>query len=246
MDRINLDKQIRNTIRQFMQVSATVGWAKSSGELKSLLDEGKKVIITIVHKFQFILNDISERSIRIRNFAILIDEAHSSQNGSLSAKMNMVLSGNVYDDEDDLEDKINTIIEGRKMVKNASYFAFTATPKNKTLEMFGRKVRQADGTSKPEPHYVYTMKQAIEEGFILDVLKYYTPVQSYYKLAKTVEDDPKFDKKRAQAILRYYVESNSYAIHEKAAIMVEHFHTDVIAKGQSRRKGQSDGGSQLH
>ena len=153
--------------------------------------------------------------------------------------MNMVLSGNVYDDEDDLEDKINTIIEGRKMVKNASYFAFTATPKNKTLEMFGKKVPQADGTFKPEPHYVYTMKQAIEEGFIMDVLKYYTPVQSYYKLTKTVEDDPRFDKKRSQAILRYYVESNSYAIHEKAAVMVEHFHNEVIAKGKVGGKARA-------
>ena len=237
-DRINLDKQIKNTIRQFMQVSSTVGWAKSSGELKTLLDEGKKVIITIVHKFQFILEDISG-VYKDRSFAILIDEAHSSQNGSLSAKMNMVLSGNVYDDEEDLEDKINTIIEGRKMVKNASYFAFTATPKNKTLEMFGRKERLADGSVRPEPHYVYTMKQAIEEGFIMDVLKYYTPVQSYYKLAKTVEDDPRFDKKRAQAILRYYVESNSYAIHEKAAIIVEHFHSEVIAKGKVGGKARA-------
>ncbi len=237
-DRINLDKQIKNTIRQFMQVSSTVGWAKSSGELKKLLEEGKKVIITIVHKFQFILEDISD-VYKDRNFAILIDEAHSSQNGSLSAKMNMVLSGNVYDDEDDLEDKINTIIEGRKMVKNASYFAFTATPKNKTLEMFGKKVPQPDGTVKSEPHYIYTMKQAIEEGFIMDVLKYYTPVQSYYKLTKTVEDDPRFDKKRSQAILRFYVESNSYAIHEKAAVMVEHFHNEVIAKGKVGGKARA-------
>lgn len=230
-DRINLDKQIKNTIKGFTQVSSTVGWAKSSGELKKLLNEGKKIIVTIVHKFQFILDDIADVH-KDKNFAILIDEAHSSQNGSLSAKMNMVLSGNVYDDEDDLEDKINTIIDGRKMVKNASYFAFTATPKNKTLEMFGKKERLPDGTTKPSPHYVYTMKQAIEEGFIMDVLRYFTPVQSYYKLAKTVEDDPKFDKKRAQRILRYYVESNKYAIHEKADIIVEHFHTEVISKGK--------------
>lgn len=230
-DRINLDKQIKNTIKGFTQVSSTVGWAKSSGELKKLLNEGKKIIVTIVHKFQFILDDIADVH-KDKNFAILIDEAHSSQNGSLSAKMNMVLSGNVYDDEDDLEDKINTIIDGRKMVKNASYFAFTATPKNKTLEMFGKKERLHDGTTKPAPHYVYTMKQAIEEGFIMDVLRYFTPVQSYYKLAKTIEDDPKFDKKRAQRILRYYVESNKYAIHEKADIVVEHFHTEVISKGK--------------
>ena len=237
-DRVNLDKQIKNTIRQFMQVSATVGWAQSSSELKKLLDEGKKVIITIVHKFQFILQDISD-VYKDKHFAILIDEAHSSQNGSLSAKMNMVLSGSVYDDEDDIEDKINKIIEGRRMVENASYFAFTATPKNKTLEMFGKKIPQADGTVKPEPHYVYTMKQAIEEGFIMDVLKYYTPVQSYYKLTKIVEDDPRFDKKRAPAILRYYVESNSYAIHEKAAVMVEHFHNEIIARGKISGKARA-------
>ena len=230
-DRINLDRQIKNTIKQFTQVSSTVGWAKSAGELKELLDNGVKIIITIVHKFQFILEDISD-VYKNNNFAILIDEAHSSQNGSLSAKMNIVLSGNVSEDDDDLEDKINDLIEGRKMVKNASYFAFTATPKNKTLEMFGKKDRNPDGTTEPRPHYVYTMKQAIEEEFIMDVLRYYTPVKSYYKLAKTVEDDPKFDKKRAQSILRYFVESNSYAISEKAAIMVEHFHSEVIAKGK--------------
>lgn len=205
-------------------------------EFPKLAEDGS--LITIVHKFQFILDDIGEVH-KDKNFAILIDEAHSSQNGSLSAKMNMVLSGSVYDDEDDLEDKINTIIEGRKMVKNASYFAFTATPKNKTLEMFGKKKRLPDGTTKPEPHYVYTMKQAIEEGFIMDVLRYFTPVQSYYKLAKTIEDDPQFDKKRAQRLLRYYVESNQYAIHEKANIMVEHFHTEVIAKGKVGGKARA-------
>ena len=237
-DRINLDKQIKNTIKGFMQVSSTVGWAKSSGELKKLLGEGKKIIITIVHKFQFILDDIADVH-KEKNFAILIDEAHSSQNGSLSAKMNMVLSGNIYDDEDELEDKINTIIEGRKMVKNASYFAFTATPKNKTLEMFGKKERLSDGTTKHSPHYVYTMKQAIEEGFIMDVLRYFTPIQSYYKLAKTIEDDPRFDKKRAQHILRYYVETNKYAIEQKADIIVEHFHSEVISKGKVGGKARA-------
>ena len=132
-----------------------------------------------------------------------------------------------------------TVAEGRMQEKNASYFAFTATPKNKTLEMFGKKERLPDGTTKPEPHYVYTMKQAIEEGFIMDVLRHFTPVQSYYKLAKTIEDDPKFDKKRAQRLLRYYVESNQYAIHEKANIMVEHFHTEVIAKGKVGGKARA-------
>jgi len=242
-DRINLDKQIKNTIRQFMQVSSTVGWAKDSSELKKLLDEGKKIIITIVHKFQFILDDITN-VYKNSNFAIIIDEAHSSQNGSLSAKMNIVLSGNVYNEDDTLEDKINSLIEGKKMASNASYFAFTATPKNKTLEMFGmpladengNPVYNEDGTRKARPHYIYTMKQAIEEKFILDVLKYYTPYQSYYHIIKTVEDNPLFDKKRAQSRLKYFVETNEYAIQEKANIIVEHFHTDVQMKigGQAR------------
>ncbi len=242
-DRINLDKQIKNTIRQFMQVSSTVGWAKDSTELKNLLDEGKSIIITIVHKFKFILKDITDIH-KNKNFAIIIDEAHSSQNGSLSAQMNIVLSGNVYNDDDELEDKINSLIEGKKMASNASYFAFTATPKNKTLEMFGKPISDEngnpilneDGTKKSEPHYVYTMKQAIEERFILDVLKYYTPYESYYHIIKTVEDDPLFDTKRAQRLLRYYVESQKYAVQAKAGIMVEHFHNDVQKKinGQGR------------
>ena len=242
-DRINLDKQIKNTIHQFMQVSSTVGWAKDSSELKQLLDDGKSIIITIVHKFQFILKDITDIH-KNKKFAIIIDEAHSSQNGSLSSKMNIVISGKVYNDEDELEDKINSLIEGKRMAENASYFAFTATPKNKTLEMFGRPdldgngnpLLNEDGTKKSRPHYVYTMKQAIEEKFILDVLKYYTPYQSYYHIVKTAEGDPLFDKKRAQSVLRTYVENQSYAVKEKAGIIVEHFHNAVKSKigGQGR------------
>lgn len=182
-------------------------------------------------KFQFILEDISKLHTN-RSFAILIDEAHSSQNGDLSTKMNIVLSGSEYDNDDLLEDKINTLIDGKKLAKNASYFAFTATPKNKTLEVFGREEIQPDGSKRFFPHYVYTMKQAIEEHFIMDVLRYYTPIQSFYKLSKTVEDDPLFDKKKAQRLLRYYVESNQYAIEQKAGIIVEHFHTEVIGRGK--------------
>lgn len=238
-DRINLDKQIKNTIRQFMQVGNTVGWAERSGDLKTLLAQGKKIIITIVHKFGYILDDISTDNKNF-NFAIIIDEAHSSQNGSMSAKMNIALSGSVSEDEDEFEDKINTIIEGRKMVSNASYYAFTATPKNKTLEMFGKPLPpDKEGKIQHIPHHSYTMKQAIEEGFILDVLKYYMPLQSYYKIAKTIEDDPMFDKKKAQKKLRAYVESNSYAISQKAEIVVEHFHTQIIAKGKIGGKARA-------
>lgn len=232
-DRINLDRQIRDTIRQFMQVSSTVGWAKDSAELRTLLAKKCKIIITIVHKFQFILKDIDEHHPKA-HFAILIDEAHSSQNGSLSAKMNMVLSDE--DVPDAFEDEINRIVEERivkrKMLKNASYFAFTATPKNKTLEMFGRRVDGQDGEVSYAPHYVYTMKQAIEEHFILDVLKYYTPVQSYYRLVKTAEDDPRFDRKKSEKLLRCFVEAQPKTIERKAEIIVEHFHTEVIARGK--------------
>ena len=230
-DRINLDKQIKNTIKGFMQVANTVGHADSSGDLKRLLQEGKKIIITIVHKFPFILDDIGTAH-RKNNFAIIIDEAHSSQSGNMSAKMNMALSAD-YDEgeEESTEDKINKILEGRKMLKNASYFAFTATPKNKTLEMFGVPY-ESEGKIKHRPFHNYSMKQAIQEGFILDVLKHYTPINSYYKIAKIVEDDPLFDKKKSQKKLRRYVESQEKAIELKAEIMMDHFHDQVIAKGK--------------
>ena len=230
-DRINLDKQIKNTIKQFMQVSNTVGHAESSGDLKKLITQGKKIIITTVHKFPYILDEIGTEH-KGSKFAIIIDEAHSSQSGSMSAKMNMALSGEyTIDEEETVEDKIIKMMEGRKMLKNASYFAFTATPKNKTLEMFGIPV--PSGTEvQHRPFHTYTMKQAIQEGFILDVLKYFTPIKSYYKIAKIVEDDPLFDKKKAQKKLRNYVESNAYAIEQKAEIMVDHFHNQVIARGK--------------
>lgn len=230
-DRINLDKQIKNTIKSFMQVANTVGHAESSGDLKKLLQDGKKIIITIVHKFPYILDDIGNQH-RKNNFAIIIDEAHSSQSGNMSAKMNMALSENYDDGEDETtEDKILKILEGRKMLTNASYFAFTATPKNKTLEMFGVPY-PSGGKIKHRPFHIYTMKQAIQEGFIMDVLKDYTPIKSYYKIAKIVEDDPLFDKKKAQKKLRKYVESNETAIEIKAEIMMDHFHDQVIAKGK--------------
>jgi len=230
-DRINLDKQIKNTIKSFMQVASTVGHADGSGDLKKLLEQGKKIIITTVHKFGYIFNEISNEH-RKNNFAIIIDEAHSSQSGDMSAKMNMALSENYYQDEEETnEDKILKILEGRKMLTNASYFAFTATPKNKTLEMFGVPY-PSEGKVKHRPFHVYTMKQAVQEGFIIDVLKSYTPINSYYKIAKIIEEDPLFDTKKAQKKLRKYVESNETAIELKSEIMIDHFHDQVIAKGK--------------
>ncbi|AXA36917.1 Type I restriction-modification system, restriction subunit R [Candidatus Sumerlaea chitinivorans] len=231
-DRRILDQQIRDTVKQFAQVSATVGHAEHSGDLRRFIESGKKIIITTLQKFPFILDEIGNEH-RGRRFAIIIDEAHSSQGGRTSAKMSMALSEAGAEDEDEtFEDRINRLMEARKLLPNASYFAFTATPKNKTLEMFGEPDPQPDGTVKHRPFHTYTMKQAIQEGFILDVLANYTPVKSYYKLIKTIEDDPEFDVKKAQKKLRRFVEGHEYAIRLKAEIMVDHFHEQVIAKGK--------------
>lgn len=229
-DRRILDKQIRDTIKQFMQVSNTVVWAEHSGDLTKAITDGKRIIVTTIEKFPFIVPQIGAEH-KDHHFAIIIDEAHSGQSGRNSAQMNLALSGLASDDEMDNEDKINAMMEGRKLLGNASYFAFTATPKNKTLEAFGVPYQDGDEI-KHRPFHVYTMKQAIQEGFILDVLQNYTPIDSFYKLMKTVEDDPMFDKKRAQKKLRSFVESDSYTIGKKAAMMVEHFHEQVIAKGK--------------
>ena len=229
-DRKILDKQIRDTIKQFMQVNSTVVWAEHSGELRKAITNGKRIIITTVEKFPYIVSEIGPEH-KNNYFAIIIDEAHSGQSGRNAAQMNLALSGRASDDVSDNEDKINIMMEGRKLLSNASYFAFTATPKNKTLETFGVPYEEA-GEIKHKPFHVYTMKQAVQEGFILDVLKNYTAIDSYYKLIKTVEDDPMFDKKRAQKKLRSFVEGNSFTIAKKAAMMVEHFHEQVIAKGK--------------
>ncbi|TWT45037.1 Type I restriction enzyme-like protein [Phycisphaerae bacterium RAS1] len=228
-DRRVLDKQIKDTIKQFAQVSATVGHAEHSGDLRKFLTAGKKIIISTVQKFPFILEEIGSEH-RGRTFAIIIDEAHSSQGGRTAAQMNIALSAEGEEGEEEtVEDQINRIMEARKMLTNASYFAFTATPKNKTLEIFGEPYPEGEKT-KHRPFHSYTMKQAIQEGFILDVLKSYTPVGSYYRLLKTVPDDPEFDTTRAKKKLRHYVESHEHAIREKAEIMVDHFHDHVLAR----------------
>jgi type I restriction enzyme R subunit len=222
-DRRILDKQIRDTIKQFAQVGATVGHAERAGDLRKYIESGKKIIISTVQKFPFILDEIGDEH-RGRFFAIIIDEAHSSQGGKTSATVSEVLA----DPEDTINDALEKRMAARKMLDNASYFAFTATPKNKTLEMFGIPQPGEGGKVKHLPFHSYTMKQAIQEGFILDVLKSYTPVKSYYKLVKTVEDDPLFDTKKAQKKLRRYVESHDHAIRLKAEIMIDHFHQQVI------------------
>ena len=229
-DRRVLDRQIRDTIKQFMQVASTVAWAESASDLSQHITDGKRIVITTVEKFPYALPRLSEEH-RDRKFGIIIDEAHQGQSGRNAAQMNLALSAELPDDEADCEDKINAMMEGRRLLTRASYFAFTATPKNKTLETFGMPYEDG-GETKFRPFHVYTMKQAIQEGFILDVLANYVSIDSYYKLMKTVEDDPMFDKKRAQKKLRNFVEGDSFTIGKKAAIIVEHFHEQVIAKGK--------------
>ncbi|MGF3054018.1 type I restriction endonuclease subunit R [Microbacterium sp. YY-03] len=236
-DRIILDNQLTQTIKSFLQVGSTVVHADRSGDLRRAITAGKKIIVTTVQKFPYILDDIGADH-RDRTFAIIIDEAHSSQGSKTSAAVSRALAGVEADEEDSVEDRINRIIEGKKLLTNASYFAFTATPKNKTLEMFGEPVPNPEGGTSFRPFHSYTMKQAIQEGFIVDVLSNYTPVGSYYKLMKTVEDDPEFDAKRASKKLRAYVEGNEHAIAQKTDIMIDHFLAQVVAKrkigGQAR------------
>ncbi|WP_419167141.1 type I restriction endonuclease subunit R [Candidatus Palauibacter sp.] len=229
-DRRILDKQIRDTIRQYAQVGSTVGHAEKSGDLRRFITQGKKIIISTIQKFPFVREEIGNEH-RGRTFAMIIDEAHSSQGGKTGSAVSAVLGESDEAGEDEpYDERLRRLMESRKLLPNASYYAFTATPKNKTLEIFGAPDRQSDDTVRHLPFHNYSMKQAIQEGFILDVLKHYTPVQSYYKLAKTVEGDPEFDVGKARKKLRRYVEGHEHAIRLKAEIMVDHFHEQVIAQ----------------
>jgi type I restriction enzyme R subunit len=236
-DRRILDDQLQKTVKQFMQVRATVGHAQRSGDLRRFITEGRKIIVTTVQKFPFILDEIEGEGTG-KNFALLIDEAHSSQGGKTSSAMSKALGE--ADAEDEINDALEQRIKARRLLSNASYFAFTATPKPKTLEMFAFPLPpDAEGKTKHRPFHSYTMKQAIQEGFILDVLRAYTPVESYYRLVKKIEDDPEFDKKKARKKLRRYVESHDHAIRLKAEIMVDHFHDHVIAPGKLGGKARA-------
>ncbi|MCC8119152.1 MAG: DEAD/DEAH box helicase family protein [Bacteroidales bacterium] len=240
-DRVNLDRQIRNNILAFVDNASIVGWADKSQTLKSELKAGKKIIITTVHKFPIIMKTIGTE-LRNRRFAIIIDEAHSSQSGSMATDLNRVLSGlgcqkvKIEDNEDGLNVYLQEVVEGKKMAPNANFYAFTATPKNKTLEAFGTPYVDDEGETRFRPYHNYSMKQAIEEGFILDVLKNYTTYQSFYRIKKAAVDDPEFEKNQSQKKLRYWVESRPETVAKKAEIMVGHFHDKVapVLGGQAR------------
>ena len=244
-DRVVQDRQINDTIRLFTQVGSTVAHADTSRDLANYIIEGRKIIITTVQKFPIIMAAIGDEH-RDRRFAIIIDEAHSSQGGQAGGAMNAALR-TARDDEEEIEntfeDQVNRIIENRRLPDNVSFFAFTATPKNKTLELFGDPLPQPDGTVKHAPFHSYTMKQAIQEGFILDVLGNYTTVQSYFNLIKKIDDDPEFDSKRARKKLTKYIHDHQYAIQTKAEIIVDHFETAVaqMVKGKARAMVVTDG-----
>lgn len=231
-DRRLLDRQLRDNIKEFSEVKNIIAPAYKSSELKSALEQGKKIIITTIQKFPFIIDGIDDLS--QKRFAVIIDEAHSSQSGSAHDNMNRAMGQDPDNDIEDVQDKILDAMRSRKMRGNASYFAFTATPKNTTLEKFGTK--QPDGSF--HPFHLYTMKQAIEEGFILDVLSNYTTYKSYYEIQKSIEDNPLFDNKKAQKKLRAFVERSPSTIQVKAEIMLDHFIQNVVnakkLKGKAR------------
>lgn len=231
-DRRLLDKQLRDNIRDFSEVKNIVAPAMRSADLKAALENGKKIIITTIQKFPFIIDGIADLS--DKRFAVIIDEAHSGQSGLAHDKMNQAMGGGEDADAEDNQDKVLKAMRARKMRGNASYFAFTATPKNSTLEKFG--VPQADGSFKP--FHLYSMKQAIEEGFILDVLANYTTYKGYYEIQKSIEGNPLFDTAKAQKQLRAYVERSQQTINIKAEVMVEDFVDNVVNKKKLRGKGK--------
>ena len=230
-DRRLLDKQLRENIKEFSEVKNIIAPVQSSRELKTALEDGKKIIITTIQKFPFIIEGISDLS--DKRFAVIIDEAHSSQSGAAHDNMNRAMG---KDDSDavDAQDKIIEAMQSRKLRGNASYLAFTATPKNTTLEKFGQLL--PDGSF--EPFHLYSMKQAIEEGFILDVLANYTTYKSYYEIEKSITENPEFESKKAQKKLRSYVENSQQTINTKAEIMLEHFIPKVVNAKKLRGKAK--------
>ncbi len=241
-DRRVLDRQLQTTMRQFEQTLGVVeNIDKTSRQLKQALESGKTIIVTTLQKFPVIAREIGE--LPGKRFAVIVDEAHSSQSGESTKSLKSVLATGSLEDaereeagaetpEEELENTILAEMEKRGRLPNLSTFAFTATPKPKTLELFGTP--RADG--KFEAFHLYRMRQAIEEGFILDVLANYATYKAYWRLLKTIEDDPRYDKSKAEYLLKSFVELHPHAINEKVRIMVEHFAAQVQSEIGGRAK----------
>jgi type I restriction enzyme, R subunit len=250
-DRRVLDRQLQTTMRQFEQTLGVVeNIDTTSRQLKEALESGKTIIVTTLQKFPVIAKEIGE--LPGKRFALIVDEAHSSQSGESTKSLKAVLSSGSLEEaerrrraatpEEELESTILAEMEKRGRLPNLSTFAFTATPKPKTLELFGTK--RADG--KFAPFHLYSMRQAIEEGFILDVLANYTTYKAYWRLLKKVEDDPRYDKKKAEYLLKSFVELHPHAIGEKVKICVEHFAAKVQGEIGGRAKAMIVTRSRLH
>ena len=251
-DRRVLDRQLQTTMRQFEQTLGVVeNIDTTSRQLKDALEAGKTIIVTTLQKFPMISKEIGE--LPGKRFAVIVDEAHSSQSGESSKSLKEVLAVRSLEEaereeagaktpEEELEDTITTEMQRRGRLPNLSMFAFTATPKAKTLELFGRK--REDG--KFEPFHLYSMRQAIEEGFILDVLSNYTTYKAYWRLLKKIEDDPRYDKKKAEYLLKAFVELHPHAIREKTRIMVEHFAAQSQNEIDGKAKAMIVTRSRLH
>ncbi len=251
-DRRVLDRQLQQTVRQFEQTLGVVeNIDHTSRQLREALEAGRTIIVTTLQKFPVIADEIGQ--LPGKRFAVIADEAHSSQSGESTKSLKAVLDAESLEEaeqaeagaltpEEELEDRVHEEIRLRGPLPNLSTFAFTATPKPKTLELFGEK--QPDGKFKP--FHLYTMLQAIEEGFILDVLSSYTTYKAYWRLKKRIEDDPRYDKRKAEHLLKSFVELHSHAIREKIAICVEHFAKLVAHEIGGRAKAMIVTRSRLH
>ncbi len=232
-DRRLLDKQISDNIKMFGQSSKIVAHADTSKELKEAIENNKRIIITTIQKFPFICDVISDVS--DHNFAVIIDEAHSSQSGIAADKLNATVQKDADTDGSDTDALLEKLMKDRKMSTNCSYFAFTATPKKETLERFGSE----DAEGKFHPYHLYSMKQAIEEGFILDVLTNYTTYRSYYELTKSIEENPEYNNDKAQRLLRSAVERDPKTIAAKAEVMLAHFDAKIFRNHKLKGKAKA-------
>ncbi|MBV6522208.1 MAG: hypothetical protein MNPFHGCM_02354 [Gemmatimonadaceae bacterium] len=251
-DRRVLDRQLQTTMRQFEQTLGVVeNIDTTSRQLKDALESGKTIIVTTLQKFPVIAREIGE--LPGKRFALIVDEAHSSQSGESTKSLKAVLASGSLEEaeseeagtatpEEELENTVLAEMERRGRLPNLSTFAFTATPKPKTLELFGTK--RADG--KFGPFHLYSMRQAIEEGFILDVLANYATYKAYWRLLKKVEADPRYDKKKAEYLLKSFVELHPHAINEKVKICVEHFAAKVQGEIGGKAKAMIVTRSRLH
>ena len=267
-DRRVLDQQMQAAIYQIEHAQGVVkAIDQDSRQLARALVDGTMIVITTLQKFPFVLKGLltiagaapsenpSEaeqvqaaawrREIAGRRYAVIVDEAHSSQTGEAAREMKAILGVRAQDarqEDEDWQDGLNAVVESRGRQPNLSFFAFTATPKGKTVELFGRP----GPSGKPESFHVYSMRQAIEEGFILDVLQNYTDYNTYYRLAKKAADDPDFPKRRTAVALAKYMTLHSYNIEQKTEVIVEHFREHVRRRIGGRAKAMVVTSSRLH